>query len=121
MSYRFVCPQCDTEVYKIVNTSEWCPIPSCRSLMVGNKRTKEIPCEESRIIDKNRQQHKKKVKFRTEISNAIKCGDIVRPSVCECCNTTHRYIDGHHEDYDLQYLLVWLCRPCHVRLHQNIT
>src|SRR5690348_5416393 len=35
---------------------------------------------------------------------------------CECCGSPKSQM--HHEDYDKPLEVIWLCRPCHMRLHE---
>lgn len=51
------------------------------------------------------------------VDKAIIRGDIIKPSVCSWCGKEHSQIEGHHTDYSDKLLVVWLCSPCHRRLH----
>ena len=49
------------------------------------------------------------------VDAALKCGAIVRPSVCwgcGCSSEEHR-IEAHHHDYARPLDVIWLCTPCH--------
>lgn len=58
-----------------------------------------------------------KTKARQIVSHEIRMGRIVRPEKCsECENET--LIEAHHEDYSKPLSVDWLCRICHVIVHQ---
>ena len=50
------------------------------------------------------------------VYRATKSGKLVR-GVCAICGAEK--VDAHHEDYDKQLEVVWLCRKHHMRLHNN--
>jgi hypothetical protein len=39
--------------------------------------------------------------------NCVKCGD--------------ENSQMHHEDYDKPLEVIWVCRPCHLKLHNEIS
>ena len=52
----------------------------------------------------------------TAVRNAVRRGDLTKPTVCEFCAAGGR-IEGHHyAGYGpaQQLLVKWLCKPCHV-------
>lgn len=68
-----------------------------------------------RYEKKNPLKHKARYLFRLAVSR----GDIMRPSVCSKCKTemTSDVVEGHHEDYNKPFDVIWLCRKCHIKLH----
>lgn len=36
------------------------------------------------------------------------------PDCCQMCGLPKK-LERHHPDYDLPLLIVWLCKPCHVK------
>ena len=58
---------------------------------------------------------------QTCLSNAIRDGKIIKPSECECCDSTSR-LEGHHYSYDEDKRLdvIWLCKSCHEKEHMFI-
>lgn len=58
----------------------------------------------------------KKITARNHFKHAMYAGKIERPEVCSKCGLKC-IPDGHHEDYDKEYEVVWLCRQCHSDIH----
>ena len=38
-----------------------------------------------------------------------------RPDACQLCRGTGLRLERHHPDYAMPALIVWLCKPCHVK------
>lgn len=51
------------------------------------------------------------------VNQAIKKGDIHKPSVCEVCDQ-EKHLEGHHPNYNLPYDLIWACQSCHNKIHK---
>ena len=64
-----------------------------------------------------RQRYPEKESARNKLKRAVRLGRILRPEICSICNTTPKRIEGHHEDYSKPFDVVWLCSPCHRKLH----
>ena len=62
-----------------------------------------------------------KEKARILLRTAVRLGKITKPSICSQCSTDFAVneIEGHHPDYNLPYLIIWVCRNCHKNLHFN--
>jgi hypothetical protein len=56
-------------------------------------------------------------KARTAVSNAVRDKRIEKPEKCVQCGNAHNYLSAHHEDYSRPLDVIWLCPPCHIRLH----
>lgn len=56
-----------------------------------------------------------KVRAKTAVSDAIRKGVLVRPDNCEECGNTKP--EAHHDDYNKQLDVRWLCRLCHKAWH----
>ena len=55
---------------------------------------------------------------RTILNNAIRDGEIFRPSTCEICDCPGK-IEGHHTNYGDSLNVTWICRVCHVEIHMD--
>jgi DNA invertase Pin-like site-specific DNA recombinase len=58
----------------------------------------------------------KKIVARSVYREAIKYGELVRPSFCSVCSK-ECLVDGHHPDYDKPLDVVWVCKRCHAEIH----
>ena len=61
-------------------------------------------------------KNKLKNKSRYTLNNALKRGEILKPSMCEKCGH-EGYIEGHHTDYSKPLDVMWLCKACHENEH----
>lgn len=61
-----------------------------------------------------------RVRARQLANDAIDRGDLIRPTNCECCNTSDVMIEAHHCDYAKPLDVMWLCKRCHADWHNNI-
>lgn len=64
----------------------------------------------------NKYPERKEVAYLTH--QAIAKGLLKRPSHCVWCNRKCR-VSAHHEDYNISYIVIWLCQSCHTNLHQG--
>lgn len=55
-------------------------------------------------------------KARTAVGNALRSDKLVKPDVCEWCDSTIK-IEAHHEDYSKLLEVIWLCQQCHLKHH----
>ena len=76
-------------------------------------------CREREASAKKRQCSPEKVAARQALNNAVKRGDVLRPSACETCATPGR-VTGHHDDYSKPLQVRWLCTACHGREHRVV-
>ncbi len=53
---------------------------------------------------------------RNHLNYAIQAGRVNREP-CSICGKGQA--EGHHEDYDLPLIVVWLCHSCHIKLHEQ--
>lgn len=58
---------------------------------------------------------KKKANCRSYANVYERRGKLV-PQPCEYCGDTK--VQKHHEDYDKPLDVKWLCKPCHLNLHE---
>lgn len=58
----------------------------------------------------------------SKVRDALKSGRIERPDVCDACHqepADGRPVDGHHFDYNLPLVVIWLDRQCHADVHNG--
>ena len=67
---------------------------------------------------KRRRLCPEKAKARSDVSNAIRDGKLIRPSHCESC-FEERFAESHHEDYSKTLDVDWLCKKCHRELNRK--
>lgn len=70
--------------------------------------------------DLHRERHPVKYKARCAVNNAIRDGRLTRPEECSvCCKEC--IPDGHHHSYEKEFWLdvTWVCRDCHIKLHNE--
>ena len=63
-------------------------------------------------------QYKKRVHVRTFLQNAVRRGEIKKPNACQLCEAL-KELDAHHVDYGRPLDVMWLCHPCHGRVHRK--
>lgn len=63
---------------------------------------------------------------QNKLEQALKRGDVQRPSHCSRCGTIDRpfkdgrsSIQAHHEDYEKPLEVVWVCQKCHHQIHRE--
>lgn len=53
------------------------------------------------------------------LSAAIRWGKVIKPEECSKCGSAS-VLDGHHHDYSKPLDVLWLCRPCHKKVHRKM-
>ena len=69
-------------------------------------------------IRKYQKNFPEKRKAASVVYCAIRSGRLIRPATCPFCNT-ETFIEAHHPDYSKPLEVIWLCRPCHRKLHKS--
>lgn len=59
-----------------------------------------------------------KAKARNKVTCALVAGIVKKPLTCTLCHKKGK-LEAHHEDYDKPLDIVWLCRSCHGKRHQE--
>lgn len=73
---------------------------------------------ERQMADRNRYHNNPKVVLaQQKVKRALKKG-ILTKNPCACGSLD---VLGHHEDYDKPLEVVWVCKPCHTRYHNQTT
>jgi len=65
-----------------------------------------------KAVEKWKKNNPEKCRAQNLIYKAVKRGAIERPSACSQCGKESK-IEAHHKDYNLPYVVEWLCRECH--------
>lgn len=63
-----------------------------------------------------RRRNRPRVRAHELVYEAIKRGELVRPTVCSGCGEGGR-IEAHHDDYSKPLDVRWLCPRCHKARH----
>ncbi len=58
-----------------------------------------------------------KIAVRDKLRQAVRAKKIIRPRICSQCCAANVQIDGHHDDYNNPFEVIWLCPHCHRALH----
>ncbi len=56
---------------------------------------------------------------RMAVFYAIEDGELVRPDVCEVCDCPHSEMQAHHTNYGDPLNVIWVCPPCHAKIHAD--
>lgn len=82
-----------------------------------DRQRNKQPKRQQHLVELRASVTPKQRKANTAVGNAIRDGRLVRPSFCSNCNV-ECIPDGHHFDYDKPLEVWWLCRSCHIKVHQ---
>lgn len=82
------------------------------------KRSKDERRKAKFIIaqKKRRANHPEKSRAHNAVRRAIKSGDLIRPDHCSICFCETKSV-AHHNDYSKPLDVIWVCEPCHKRIH----
>lgn len=67
--------------------------------------------ERERIAAQKRPWDEKR-EARYQLNLAVRRGEVVKPTVCECCQQKKK-LTAHHNDYSKPLEVEWLCYECH--------
>lgn len=71
------------------------------------------------IQRKWRKEHPEKVWCHRQLSAAVLKGLVLKGTFCQTCGAAEAQIEAHHQDYSKPLEVMWLCVPCHKRIHQQ--
>ena len=114
-----ICPQCKKEFFKNTKIQKYCT-PECRRDWKNRDKKDYSVCE----VD----AAKKGYPFSTvsadtrrsanmKLQAAVNLGKLRRPLECSMCGDAGCRIVGHHEDYGKPFEVIWVCCPCHAKIH----
>jgi len=66
-----------------------------------------------------RKKESQKIRAIQKVNDALRYGNLVRPSKCSRCESTER-IQAHHHDYSKPLDVIWLCFKCHCHEHNKL-
>jgi len=106
---------------------------ACTKKDVGQHRENNL--ERIREYDRARGKLAHRIKLQTEVTRAWRAEDVrrrlahqavgkaIRHGIlvrqpCERCGAMKT--EAHHEDYDKQLDVMWLCTPCHKKRHKEL-
>ena len=89
-----------------------------RELKRNKEWIKNNPEKQKESERKTKAKYPEKYKARIKSRDALKRGEIVRPTICSRCNE-EGYIEGHHYDYNKPLDVIWLCKKCHAKEHKK--
>ena len=99
-----------------------CGNPACREVYEWNGRGYCQPCH-AKWARENRKKYseltpeqRKKANARSKAGAAHRRGLIERKPCYKCGSENS---EKHHEDYNAALDVEWLCRPCHLALHNE--
>lgn len=99
ISKQYLCRECNTERLKKYRQT----------------KNGKIAVDKARRMSQER--YPEKYKARTLLNVALKKGTIARPKACTLCLISKP--EAHHEDYTKPLEVHWLCRQCHVGVHNG--
>ena len=68
------------------------------------------------IARQTRKDHPEWVRAHKAVAYALKTGKLTRSPTCQHCGKK-RFTHAHHDDYQRQLDVLWLCARCHRQLH----
>lgn len=127
------CRECGKEFLKWRKTSTFCSMDCQRHFAgrIGSKVFHErydqkgennsnwkggISKDKVRYRKIQEKRYPERVKCRKVAYSAKRSGKITAPKRCTHCNQKTK-LHAHHEDYSKPLDVIWLCRPCHRKVH----
>ena len=85
---------------------------------LAGRQSRCKPCFRLQLVAPS--NYRQRQNARNAVRRAVLDGRLTRAEVCETC-TLPAYTHGHHDDYDKQLDVRWLCKPCHDDHHRGDT
>lgn len=102
------------DIRKKYNVESCCK--ECKKLY--KKENKNILLLKQQERRKNNSEYLLKQKARNLLYSEIRAKRIIKPCICEGCNTEN-ILQAHHFNYNEPLNIIWLCRKCHSVLHRK--
>lgn len=72
----------------------------------------------SAIVRLTKERNPEKYKARVILRNAVNQALIFKPEICDnCCEV--KLLEGHHHNYSKPLDVEWLCKSCHLEVHNG--
>jgi hypothetical protein len=68
--------------------------------------------------DRMKKKYPEKIRARAILKYAVDIGVVIRPNYCSECGVECAP-QGHHPDYSAPLEVIWLCDPCHKKVHRS--
>lgn len=72
----------------------------------------------SKYNQEYRIRNKDKFAVRQAVSRALKNGKLTKADSCQICGFQES-LQAHHQDYSQPLMVIWLCIPCHKKVHSK--
>lgn len=81
-----------------------------------HKNTAKFRNQRNARLVSYRRNNKQKTRARVILQRAVASGKVTVPKKCSACSRVLS-LQGHHENYTKPLSVVWLCEPCHKKIH----
>lgn len=128
------CNRCD-QVFPIVDFNLYRkkgvkrPFDRCRNC--EKERHQELRADgyfrekDLRLANRRAAKYPEKISAKNAVVTALRNGTLTRPDVCESCGMVpppfasgKAAIEAHHPDYARPLSVIWVCHPCHIKIHK---
>jgi len=69
-------------------------------------------------MNKWKEKNKHKCAAHQAVVRGVKNGKISKPDQCQVCGSGDK-LNAHHHDYQKPLEVIWLCIPCHKKVHSK--
>lgn len=91
----------------------------CKSQIDSQKGNVRYRKYQNKYLIEKRKSGDKKFIARQILKLAVKAKMIIKPLNCCKCNCEDK-LEGHHSDYDKPLDVMWVCIPCHRKIHKKV-
>ena len=116
-TYCLICDRKRNKVYREKN----------KEILIEKRRNRVIH-ERERVgvtvkngfVNIDKEEAKKRESCRHKAIELRKKGSIKDPGFCQFCAITGMKLEMHHANYEMPQSVIFLCRPCHLKMHWNV-